>query len=108
MDPVQVLKSARARIERGWCQGVWAKNAKGQETSVRGEDAVCWCAMGAVVASSTTSTLHTEAAVRFYLAEAVGKDVQVFNDTPNRKKEEVLVMFDKAIRLAETKSYDRD
>ncbi len=38
------------RVDRGWTQGGMARDAAGCQVTPRDPDAVCWCALGAILA----------------------------------------------------------
>lgn len=48
---LDALKTARKRIEIGWCQGNFAKKADGTATHSDAPDGCSWCLMGALYAS---------------------------------------------------------
>lgn len=47
-ETTALLIRARGFLERGWCQGAAARNAEGESVSALSEDAVAWCAVGAM------------------------------------------------------------
>lgn len=53
---MNLLKRARARIANpeNWCQGVSAMDKNGDRVWTRSPDAVKWCALGALAASTDT------------------------------------------------------
>lgn len=89
-DTVEKLKAARALIERGWCQGEYAKDADGEAVGVREPRAVAWCVRGACYAANVS-------ALPLY---DVQRDLTNWNDHPGRTQAEVLNLFDEAIALA--------
>lgn len=98
MDVKQVLIEARRLIaEKGWTQGVNARNSKGRVVKPTYKGAVCFCiygALGRVV--EELSEVHDEA-VALLEHEVQPKFVSEWNDTPGRTREEVLAVFDRAI-----------
>lgn len=46
----ELLLMARERLEKGWCQGAYARNSQGDPTSALDPDATSWCLHGSVVA----------------------------------------------------------
>jgi hypothetical protein len=91
-----VLKKARAFIRKGWCRKDQAKNRLGQPTGPRCDDAISWCAVGAV--NAATSTLDdADAAIRAVKAYLGVWSIVEWNDAPGRRKSDVLVAFDRAI-----------
>jgi hypothetical protein len=99
MTPIQLLYAAKAKVVVGWCQGAAAQDASGHETSIN--EGVKWDALGAIVAVAQSSSITTEAVARYYLELAAGCKVSTWNDRPGRTKEEVLAMYDLAIKLIE-------
>lgn len=95
---VETLRNAKARIEKGWCRGVLARNSKGEETTPNGPDAVRWCAFGAIGTTDEALGAADRALImahgNYYVAE--------WNDEPEREVEDVLRLFDRAIALAES------
>jgi hypothetical protein len=87
MTTVEVLRAARAKIERGWCQHAYQVGAD-------------VCAMGAILYATDPCRARTGAID--VLAGAIGgKGICDWNDSPLRTQAEVLAAFDKAITLAE-------
>jgi hypothetical protein len=55
MNTVNVLRTARALIERGWCQDDCAQTAEGVGTYGANPAACRWCSCGALQAQSLNS-----------------------------------------------------
>lgn len=90
MTPREVLLKAAEMVERGWCQGMGARNAAGREVRPTSRAAVCWCAHGAILRSAKDGVgwLCME-----HLARAIGIapcDVTGWNDAPKRTQAEVV------------------
>lgn len=101
---VEQLRAARALVERGWCQGVLARNKNGKKCGHRSKHAVCFCALGALYRGGleywSDRFLHDA-------AEKLGAVNPVcFNDAPGRTQAEVLALFDEAIALATQEQAD--
>ena len=110
------LAKARSYVERGWCQGYPARTTKGKPCMSWNSDAVCWCASGAV-SKATWDCLSDDRDEEMLAAltsalragypgweevEASNFDiVRFWNDTYNRTREDVLQVFDAAIKVAE-------
>lgn len=122
LDAVDVLLEARAYIEKGWCQGEFARGETGIAVDGKGFDgAVSWCARGAVLqafALGATSYPPPPAVLGAYLllADAVDPDrdrpenygvVEMWNDHADRTQDEVLEAFDKAILLGLERTGER-
>ncbi len=43
---IEVLVKAKAKLEKGWCQGTWAKDKNGKSCHPRSEYACSWCLGG--------------------------------------------------------------
>ena len=95
-NPVtELLIEGRARIARGWTQGASARDVTGSVTRAWAEEAVCWCAMGAVACRE--DDWATTAAAWVVLEEAAGMWVAEWNEAPGRTHEDVLALYDRAI-----------
>lgn len=101
MTTLELLKAARARIERpeAWTRGTAARDPDGLGVRARSKDAVCWCAAGAVVA---VSGLGAHKRPMELLRAEAGTLVSDFNDT--RTHAEVLDLFDRTIARLEATS----
>ncbi len=92
MTTLEVLKEARTLISKGWTRGHYAhKNS--------------YCMVGAVmhVCAGRDERQLACRASKEALMGCLPKgylDLVMFNDTPDRTKEEVLAVFDKAIAEA--------
>lgn len=97
MSPVEILKAAReliAKPER-WTRGSGARDASGQDVDASSDDAVCWCAIGAIVRVSE-NPVPAEMLLRRVLPD--GGFISAFNDSHDHA--EVLALFDAAIASA--------
>ena len=96
-DVADKLREARALIKRGWCQGVPARDAKGNHVDLYGDEACKWCAWGAVRRVTDSSIALA------FLNQSCGKysHIVTFNEVRGRQKRQVLAAFDRAIELAE-------
>ncbi|AWI90247.1 hypothetical protein C0214_19495 [Methylobacterium sp. DM1] len=106
MASADILRAARARIEdpKNWTQGFFAKDQGGRLVASRDEYAVCWCALGAVIAEA--DYVEERYSARF-LFEASKKlfdedDVTVVNDYLGH--DAVLKIYDAAIAAAEAEA----
>jgi len=93
----QVLIKARELISKpeNWTQRATARSADGRRVSALSTEAVCYCAMGAMV---KVAPLYLGSRLDFLLSAAVQESAAHYNDTHTHA--EVLAMFDKAIELA--------
>ena len=96
----QILIEAKAKIEQGWCQKTDAKDKFGNFVSADSYAAVCWCSEGAIISvvGLNNQAEDTMDILRFITNCGIVK----WNDAPERTKEEVLELFDKAIDKADT------
>jgi hypothetical protein len=102
MNIKEILIAARAKIERpeNWTQGVFARDSQGRDVTAKDKTSVCWCALGAVIA--TNISYEDEELATNYLRielDAYGNSITKFNDTSTHA--EVLAMFDRAISVSE-------
>lgn len=100
MKPSDALRAAREKIStpEKWTQGAYARDAGGNAVRAAADDAVCWCALGAIVSLNIFPADREEAAGALY---KVVPEVSVFNDKPGRTHAEVMAVFAKAIERAE-------
>lgn len=93
MTVKEVLIAARAKIADpvNWTQGEYARNADGADCE--GDDAVCWCAIGAIQESCDDYDTARDALE--YLHAVMGTYPYHFNDTHTHA--EVIAKFDEAI-----------
>ena len=85
------LDEARALIERGWTQEVEARDADGVEVFDDAEEAVCFCAVGALNRVGYSATAH-----RALKGVVGGEDVVDWNDSPHRTQADVIDAFKRA------------
>lgn len=111
MTTVEILQAARAKIEdpKHWTQGALARNAWGAKTYTFTENAVKWCATGAVAAITDDCPEATDFELAIVFLKRAVEQFELhwraaytgpidFND--NNSHERVLQMFDLAIQLA--------
>lgn len=100
MTTVDVLRKARGYIERGWTQGATARDGAGYSVMPCDADAVSWCASGALsIASGDGGTDYSAAAALSYACDDKhGMTVTQFNDHRAKNKDDVLALFDIAIK----------
>ena len=49
---VEILRRAASRVRRGWTTGVYARDVNGEPCAEGARAAVCWCAVGAIMAEA--------------------------------------------------------
>ncbi len=94
----RTLKAARKLIARegGWAQGHY---------KVKRDKTTAYCAIGAIEAATKDSGLVRGATIELGNG-MLGKNwvnVTTYNDHPRRKQEQVVALFDRAIKKAEAK-----
>jgi hypothetical protein len=96
-----MLREARKRVARGWCQGAVARDGDAHAVQAWSADARSWSLLGAILASwhDHTSVEPIETSLDA-LWRAMKRDrLEVWNDRPGRTQEEVVAAFDRAIAL---------
>lgn len=79
-------------IERGWCQGAYAKTCEGFSVPPLNRYAVAWCILGAVHAAKLGQNEFINAMTT--IAKQIGtNDIHGWNDDPSRTQHEVLIML---------------
>src|SRR5690349_5736981 len=96
-----VLRAARERVARGWCQGVDARDRSRRSVDPWSKSACRWCMMGSLHAEDRPSGYENSALQLLKLAIGEGF-VTCWNDAKGRTQAEVIAAFDKAIALAES------
>jgi hypothetical protein len=102
MSIKEILIAARAKIERpeNWAQGAFARNKQGRDVIPKGKTSVCWCALGAIIATTNNYEDEDKAASLLRLElNAYENSISKFNDISTHA--EVLAMFDLAIATAD-------
>ena len=101
----ELLKCAKNIAKRGWCQGAYARTKGGRETTVDSKSAAKFCMIGSLErCSGGLSGPRYKAAYRLLSRVCPSGAIATFNDAPGRKKQEVLVKYDEAIKLAKSKT----
>jgi hypothetical protein len=104
MNGSKLLHDAGVLVEKGWCQGAEARDARGLATGVGAADAAAWSLLGALQATSAadpTTGLEDIGTAVSALAELI-KDPSLanWNDSEARTKLEVLSVLKNAEVLA--------
>lgn len=118
-EVLEVLTKARALVDKGWLQGGWftvtGKTGRNQIDRVCSAGAIrlaanpvmmercgmvtCSCGCGSMALSANVSALSVQA--EQVLGEVIGlhwQSIPEWNDTNGRTKEQVLAVFDEAIK----------
>jgi hypothetical protein len=87
------VKLSEFYATHGWCQGAYARDAAGNMTAIRAEEATSYCLLGAmhVVTGGKTAPLRD----KLYpaLRGRDFNDITSFNDDPATTKETVLALL---------------
>lgn len=107
MTPAEVLRAARAKIERPecWIKGDYAVSSSFIEVEPTDNNAICFCSKGALMAVVDEESLEAMQA-EFFLERAIPdtgqrEGVISYNDRMDTTHANVLALFDRAIALAE-------
>ena len=95
-EATAILVRARGFIERGWCREAIATDRFGDITQATSEDAVAWCAEGALVAAGVPFDRSFTHPATQRLWDETGMGIGEFNDA-QETVEPVLAAFDRAI-----------
>lgn len=125
MNELERVRRAISRIEKGWTQGLPAKESLGLPVSPDNQDAVCWCLigalslgdnslwkghedLGALFLDEAAIFVHKESLMSFSktptFPTAVCRNLWFWNDDPTRTQEEVLSL----LRRVETRLLEKD
>jgi hypothetical protein len=97
------LRAIRGRIETGWSQDAYARDASGERVPLGSDEAVAWtlCGAFALAGKDGIPMGHLPAALRA-LAEVTGMEsLNGWNDEAARTKQEVLDALDAAVARVE-------
>lgn len=80
-------------IQKGWCQGVSARDHVRREVLALNPDATQWCLLGAINAAYPNAIARREA-ISGYLIDKIGHlRFAQWNDDPKRTQAEVIAML---------------
>ena len=101
MTNVEALKEVCHLIENGWTQEEYARNKDGGATTTCSPHATCFCLAGACmrVDQKNKFEINTEQIISRYIRSKYQIHTTVWNDKPERTKEEVLALLDEIISL---------
>jgi hypothetical protein len=100
---LDVLKTMRRLLNKGWTQFTLARGKQGRKVAVGSRAAISFCLLGAERrALSTLGLSYSDGASAEQLLRDCGVkgDITVYNDKFNRTKEEILAVVDCAIKKA--------
>lgn len=102
-NTVALAKEAARLVRQGWCQHSYSKDKDGNNCWPGDENAVCFCATGAVMRGLLNLKMFNGAKTEQEVTEAFGLAVRhsmiYFNDCVAQSQDEVAVAFDKAADL---------
>lgn len=101
----EVLRAARALVEKGWTRGGYSHDAKGEQCSYTDPQAVEFCAFYAIVRALTTEG-WADGCWDALKAAAGSDSIIIWNDAPGLTQAEVLAAFSAAIEAAEQEQSD--
>ena len=96
-----ILKEVRGLIESGWTVVALARDATGAQCNPTSHKATSWSLYGAIqkaVRSPFASALVVYNSLHRALPSGT-KTVREFNDAPDRTREEILAVIDRAIEI---------
>ena len=105
-DIAAVLKEAREFLLRGWCQGCPAQNEKGEKVPPNSNEAISWCATGAISAALDVKfiTDSNDEGIRAWLALDTACQslfnnacVVTWNDEEGVTESDILELYEEAI-----------
>ena len=108
METIEILRSARALIDapEKWTKGTEARDASGRSVPFNSPDAVCCCAVGALLGALHRAGNDGECVALRRLRKALPigfADVVSLNDHPDTTHADIMAVFDRAIAAEEAK-----
>ncbi len=70
---IRVLEKGYEKLKQGWCQHSNARDANGNPVRVKALDAVCWCILGSIEASTRSHDLVSQC--RIALVKSLGNKI---------------------------------
>lgn len=108
MNPVtKLLTEAKALIEdeSSWTQKTYARNKKGDAVDYLSDAATCFCTLGALHKAGENGSDFAEKKVLEIMLAIISEGgfqyISRFNDAEGRNHEDVLELFDKAIKMTQ-------
>lgn len=106
MTDAELYNKAADIIKKGWTQNAFARNEEGFSVTPDGKDATSWCLTGAlwlvVRGNKNPKEYYGDVPLTVHnLIKNLGlrESAGVWNDDPNRTKEEVIELLQKAVIL---------
>ena len=100
MKTSEILIAAKALIDEPgkWTQGATARCQEGWLVYYSGDEAVCFCSLGALFRTLNRESVEDWETPEELLKESCDQPIGLFNDTHSHP--EVMQMWDRAIELA--------
>ncbi len=103
----RLLVEARRLIAQGWTQGTYARDRDGLGINYEQEFAVSFCTFGAIYRAREDAKVRADGMILEVVIKQLvdclpgrSRDLVAFNDYPDRTQDEVLELFDCAIKQA--------
>ena len=92
MKPSEILFAAADKIEPkgAWTQGSFARNSRGIMADPLSEDAICWCASGAIISANGKDDHVAFLAKRAFENSVIKSHIYDWNDDPERTQSQVV------------------
>ncbi len=105
MKPSEVLLAARELVAGGWSRRLYARGPTGREVDELSDDAVCFCAVGALLRATSSDAYDPSDDFReakWMLENTVRAQVGIasWNDDPTTTHLDVVQAFERAALLA--------
>lgn len=96
---IKVLEGAKAKVRQGWTRYAFARDANGDDTYPKDTNAVSWCALGAIEASS--GRLRTAKQIAHHSLEGAAYErfaynVPHVNDEVVRDRRSIISLYNQA------------
>lgn len=113
------LEKARFFLQKGWCQGSYAKDSMGNSVPEHAPEACQWCLQGAINATSQAESIggvylvkedarvsFTRRLARHELERQSGDYVIVFNDQRAQTSQDVIEILDRCVQELKSNSQE--
>lgn len=108
-EKIAILRKALNLLKtKGWTKNYEAVDKNGEEVDPRSKEAVSFCAIGAVAGATPCQRYQQELIDTLadnlkppYKSEYFGGDVPEFNDAYNRRKRDIIRLYERTIRNLE-------
>lgn len=99
---ISTLTLAKSLIKDGWCKGVFACDLNGKKIDPFSRGVRGFCPQGAIFSAGEffKERISVVYKATIFLGEAIGGNVDEFNDHPDTTHAMIIEKFDQAIQLA--------